>query len=198
MDIYVHKIIPVCPGAHARFSALWREYEYDIIRRKDPFRHQCAYSVNGDLDIAAMEICTKTLLGRHDFECFSKVHTQVNNFFCVVMNVKWEENGHLLKFTIRADRFLRNMVRAVVGTLLDVGRGKISSEEFMVIIDSRNRSSAGYSVPAKGLTLTGVGYPVEIFTNEPVFFLPESGDKIISHYYTDSEFHKRSGEETNE
>lgn len=197
IDIYVQKIIPVLPGAHARYSALWREYEYDIIRRKDPFRHHRAYFVHGNLDVAAMEKCTELLLGRHNYECFSKVHTQVNNFFCEVMSAKWEEDEHVLKFTIRADRFLRNMVRAIVGTMLDVGRGKISSEEFKAIIDSRNRSLAGYSVPAKGLALTGIGYPEEIFTNEPVFFLPESDRKIISHYYTDPGLQKPSGEESN-
>ncbi len=197
-DVSVSEISPVVPGAHARFSATWREYEYLIIRGKDPFNFQRAYLVHGDLDRVAMNESALKLLGRHDFESFSKVHTEVNNFLCHVQDARWDDDGHFLKFTIRADRFLRNMVRAIVGTLLDVGRGKISPDNFQEIIDSRNRSSAGYSVPAKGLTLTGIGYPEEIFAKEPVFFLYESRDKIISHYYTDSEFHKRSGNEPNE
>jgi tRNA pseudouridine38-40 synthase len=137
-----------------------------------------------------MNHCAAFLLGRHDFQCFSKVNTQVNNYFCEIRIANWVEQDHFLKFTIRADRFLRNMVRAVVGTLLDVGRGKISPEDFQEIINSRNRSKAGFSVPAKGLTLTNVGYPDEIFSNIPVYFLPENNENIISHYYSDPERHK--------
>jgi len=192
-DISILEILPVIPGAHARYSALWREYEYIIIRQKDPFNFQHAYFVHGELDVSKMNDCATLLLGRHDFQCFSKVNTQVNNYFCDIFKAYWTEDNHLLKFDIRADRFLRNMVRAIVGTLLDVGRGKISIKEFQRIIDSRNRSEAGYSVPAKGLTLTGVSYPDDIFSDKPVFFLPESSDKIISHYYTDTKFHKGSG-----
>ncbi len=197
-DIAVISIRPAQSGAHARFSALWREYEYLIIRKKDPFKFSQAYFVHGSLDIELMNTCASMLLGRHDFKSFSKVHTQVNNFFCDIHFARWEESAHFLKFTIRADRFLRNMVRAIVGTLLDVGRGKISAIEFQQIIESQNRSEAGYSVPAKGLTLTGIGYPDEIFSTEPVFFSPEGCNKIISHYYSDSELHKGSGNETNE
>lgn len=197
-DIVVFKIIPVLPGAHARFSALGREYEYMIIRQKDPFNFHHAYFVHGDLDIEMMNKCAALMEGRHDFQCFSKVNTQVNNFFCNIQIARWIEQDHKLKFTIRADRFLRNMVRAIVGTLLDVGRGKISPDEFQQIINSHNRSKAGYSVPAKGLTLTGVGYPEEIFSDKPVFFSPESCEKIISHYYTDPKFHQGSGNEPNE
>jgi tRNA pseudouridine38-40 synthase len=193
-DICVSRISPVVPGAHARFSATWREYEYLILRRKDPFNFQKAYMVHGELNVVSMNACAFMLIGKHDFESFSKVHTEVNNFLCTVQFANWSEDVHFLKFTIRADRFLRNMVRAIVGTLLDVGRGKISPDDFQNIMDSHNRGAAGYSVPAKGLTLTGIGYPEEIFAKEPVFFLPESGDKIISHYYTDPEFHKRTGD----
>ena len=162
-DILIEEISSVVPEAHARFSAIWREYEYVIIRRKDPFRYDRAFLVPGDLDIEKMNACASLLLGRHDFESFCKVHTQVNNFFCDIQFVHWKANGHMLKFTIRADRFLRNMVRAIVGTMLDVGKEKIALEDFQSIIDSHNRSAAGYSVPAHGLTLTGVGYPEEIF-----------------------------------
>jgi tRNA pseudouridine38-40 synthase len=197
-DIVIYNIQPVIPGTHARFTAITREYEYLIIRQKDPFRYHQAYFVNGDLDIEIMNKCAAILVGRHDFQCFSKVNTQVNNYLCDIQFAALEEQDHILKFTIRADRFLRNMVRAVVGTLLDVGRGKISSEQFKQIIDSRNRSDAGYSVPAKGLTLKDVQYPEDIFPEAPVYFSPESSEKIISHYYTNPEFHQRSGNETNE
>jgi len=197
-DIAVFGIKPVVPGAHARFSALWREYEYLIIRRKDPFNFHHAYFVHGDLDIEKMNICANMMMGRHDFQCFSKVHTQVNNYFCDILVAHWAEKDHMLKFTIRADRFLRNMVRAIVGTLLDVGRGKISVLDFQYIIESRDRGEAGYSVPAKGLTLTGVGYPEEIFADKPILIAPENSEKIISHFHNDPEFHQSPGNETNE
>ena len=196
-DIVVFEIQPVLPGAHARYSALWREYEYLILRHKDPFNFHHAYFVHGDLDIEKMNICSALLLGKHDFQCFSKVNTQVNNYLCDIKVATWIEKDHMLIFTIRADRFLRNMVRAIVGTLLDVGRGKISLDEFQRIIDSHDRGKAGYSVPAKGLTLTGVGYPEEIFSDKPVFFSPESCEKIISHYYTDPKLHDGTGDKTN-
>jgi len=197
-DIVVYKIVPVIPGAHARYSALWREYEYQVIRQKDPFRFHQAYFVHGELDIASMNMAGRLLIGKHDFQSFSKVNTQVNNYLCDIKTAEWVQKDHFLKFTIRADRFLRNMVRAIVGTLLDVGRGKISFEEFQRIIESHDRGKAGYSVPAKGLTLTGIGYPEEIFSDKPVFFLPESCEKVISHYYTDPNLHKVSGNGTSE
>lgn len=188
-DIAITGLRPVVPSAHARFSAMWREYEYLITREKDPFMFNQAYFVHYNLDVEMMNTCASLLLGRHDFKSFSKVHTQVNNFYCDIKFAHWEQDAHCLKFTIRADRFLRNMVRAIVGTLLDVGKGKITTDEFQHIIDSQNRSAAGYSVPAKGLTLKGIGYPKEIFSDQPVPFSPEGCDKIISHYYGDSELH---------
>ena len=183
-DIVIFAITPVIPGSHARFSALCREYEYFIIKYKDPFNFQNAYFEQAKLDLETMNLCCGLLLGKNDFQCFSKVHTQVNNYFCDIHFARWEEQGHALKFKIRADRFLRNMVRAIVGTLLDVGKGKISVEDFQKIIKSHNRSEAGYSVPAKGLSLTGIGYPKDIFTLEPVFYDEIVDGKIISHYYT--------------
>ena len=195
-DIVVFEISPVFSGAHARYSALWRQYEYLIIRQKDPFNFHQAYLVHDAINIEIMNSCAGLLMGRHDFQSFSKVNTQVNNYLCDIQMAEWTEQDHFLRFNIRADRFLRNMVRAVVGTLLDVGRGKVSPDEFQQIIDSHNRGKAGLSVPSKGLTLTGVGYPEEIFSDKPIYFLPESSEKIISHYYTDSEFHKGAGNET--
>lgn len=197
-DIVVFKIIPVVGGAHARFTATWRQYEYLIIRQKDPFNFQHAYIVPDTLNIELMQSCAALLLGRHDFQCFSKVNTKVNNYLCDIQLAGWTEQDHFLKFNIRADRFLRNMVRAVVGTLLDVGRGKVSPDEFQQIIGSHNRNKAGYSVPAKGLTLTGIAYPQEIFSETPVFFSSESKAQTISHYYTDSETHCYPDKETEE
>lgn len=195
-DIVIFEIKPVLPGAHARYSATWREYEYLIIRKKDPFNFHHAYFVHGDLDIKKMNACTALLLGKHDFQCFSKVNTQVNNYFCNIQGAEWTDKDDVLKFKITADRFLRNMVRAIVGTLLDAGRGKISVIEFQNIMKSHNRGEAGYSVPAKGLTLTGVGYPKEIFSDIPVFFSSRNTEKIISHYYTDPHLQQDSDNET--
>ncbi len=197
-DVVVHEIMTVLPGAHARYSALSREYEYLIIRKKDPFNFQRAYFVHGDLDLERMNDCAALLMGKHNFQCFSKVNTQVNNYFCDIQSAYWIEQDLILKFNIKADRFLRNMVRAIVGTMLDVGRGRLTTEEFKQIINSRSRSEAGFSVPAKGLSLKGVEYPAEIFTDRPINFSPESCEKIISHYYTDPKFHQCSGNEPNE
>jgi len=196
-DIVVHKVVPVALGAHARFSAEWREYEYIVIREKDPFRYRQAYLVHGNLDTKLMRKAADLLLGKHDFQCFSKVNTQVNTYFCNIYSVDIKQKDHFLIFSIRADRFLRNMVRAIVGTLLDVGRGKISTAEFQKIIESRNRSEAGLSVPARGLTLIGIGYPENIFKNEPLYFLPESRKEVICHHDTDPEFHQGTGNEPN-
>jgi len=172
-DIIVYMMSPVIPEAHARFSALSREYQYLIIRSKDPFRYQQAYFVYGELDVEAMNCCANLLLGWHDFQCFSKTRTQVSNYFCNITHARWTLDGHLLTFTIAADRFLRNMVRAIVGTLLDVGKGKIDVVGFKEVLESRDRGEAGYSVPAKGLTLTKVEYDPQIFSEKPVWFSTE-------------------------
>ena len=167
-DVVINEILPVLPESHARFSALWREYEYLIIRQKDPFYYEKALLVNGKLDIETMNQCSLVLLGHHDFQCFSKTHTQVNNYRCNIISASWEQKGHFLIFNIKADRFLRNMVRAIVGTMLDVGKKRISPEQFKKIIESHNRSQAGYSVPARGLTLKSIEYPKEIFPEIPI------------------------------
>lgn len=159
-DIVIFSIFQVNADAHARFSATSREYNYAMITRKNPFLYQDAFLIHGKIDIEKMNDCAKLLLGRFDFECFSKVNTDVNNFFCTVISAEFKSiDTHSLVFTIKADRFLRNMVRAIVGTLLDVGRGKIDMNEFIIILNSRNRCNAGYSVPAQGLTLSKVQYP---------------------------------------
>ncbi len=158
-DISIYNIFQVKPDLHARFSATKRSYEYKISKCKDPFEHDFAYYFPHQLNIEKMNKAATLLLSYSDFTSFSKLHTQVKTNICKVESAQWFEEDYLLTFKISADRFLRNMVRAIVGTLIDVGREKISMQEFKDIIESKNRSNAGYSVPAKGLYLTEVIYP---------------------------------------
>ncbi len=162
-DISIFDIIPINKEAHARFDAVSRSYQYIISNRKDPFYKDFSYYVHNNLNIDIMNKTASLLLDYTDFTSFSKLHTQVKTNNCKIMKAYWEEIDHLLIFSITADRFLRNMVRAIVGTLLDVGRGKKSIEEFKKIIESKNRSNAGYSVPPQGLFLTNIEYPTNIF-----------------------------------
>lgn len=169
-DIAVYEIVPVTDDAHARFSATARTYEYHITTRKDPFLTDMAARVAPGLDLEAMNRAARLLYGRHDFASFCRVHTDVKTTFCTISQAEWTplhetEEGAWTEavFTITADRFLRNMVRAVVGTLFDVGRGKISIDEFQHIIDQKNRCKAGQSAPAEGLFLTRVDYPESLF-----------------------------------
>ncbi len=162
-DIAVQEIRTVVDGAHARFDAIERTYEYWLVREKDPFLFDYAHWVKHPLDLPAMNEAAKMLLEYTDFECFSKSNTDVKTFNCDVREAYWQDCGDKWVFTITADRFLRNMVRAVVGTLLDVGLKKIKSEDMHRIIASKDRSEAGVSVPAKGLYLTKVIYPKDIF-----------------------------------
>jgi len=196
--IAVKSLFPVSPGIHSRFSALWREYRYTITREKDPFLTEWAYHVPGKLDIALMNQACDLLLQSEDFECFSKVRTQVSNFRCRILEAEWTDEKHILVFRIRADRFLRNMVRAIVGTMLQLGRNKLDLEGFRNILNSKNRSKAGMSVPAKGLVLWDVGYPDQFLCTEPLFFSYDRPDEIVSHHNTDPQFHDRSGNETYE
>lgn len=153
-SIVIRRIFPVADDMHARFSAVERTYEYRITTTKDPFReHQVARVASG-LDFEAMNKAARLLLGTRDFASFCKVHTDVKTTICTVTRAEWGDNV----FTITADRFLRNMVRAVVGTLFEVGRGKMSIDEFQNVIDCRNRCAAGQSAPAEGLFLTKVCY----------------------------------------
>ena len=158
-DIAVNHLTIVPEEAHARFSAVARTYEYYIVRRKDPFYRDRAYLVTRPLDVEAMNRAAEMIMTFEDFECFSKSNTDVHTFICNITSAYWKEAGNLLVFHITADRFLRNMVRAIVGTLLDVGLGKLSLSDVKAIIKSKNRSEAGVSVPAKGLYLTRVEYP---------------------------------------
>ena len=164
-DIAVHDIFDVKPDAHARFNATRRSYLYRLSTEKDAFNFDSAYYLKKQLNIGLMNQATKELLGHKDFQCFSKTHTDVKTYYCNIQSAKWQQIGNELHFTITADRFLRNMVRAIVGTLINVGLEKITVEDLQAIIASKNRSEAGYSVPAHGLYLTKIEYS-ESITND--------------------------------
>ncbi|RLD87678.1 MAG: tRNA pseudouridine(38-40) synthase TruA [Bacteroidetes bacterium] len=158
-DIAIYGIVEVDETMHARFSAVLRTYKYYISRKKNPFEQEVSYFYNGFLDIAKMNRAATMLLSFNDFTSFSKLHTQTATNFCNVSKAEWECVGEeKLIFTISADRFLRNMVRAIVGTLLEVGKGKMTPERMVEIIEAKNRSEAGFSVPAKGLFLEKIAY----------------------------------------
>lgn len=158
-DISVKNIFEVKDDAHARFDAVEREYEYIISLEKDPFSQDFAFQINNKPDVDLMNEAAKKLLSHKDFQCFSRSKTDVKTYNCTIIKASWEAKNNRLIFTIAADRFLRNMVRAIVGTLLDVGYGKTSLEEFQKILDSKSREDAGASAPAHGLYLTKVIYP---------------------------------------
>ncbi len=165
-DIAVKNIFKMRRDAHARFDATQRSYEYWISDVKNPFLMQSAHYIKHPLDIVLMNNAADLLLGKQDFECFSKSKTEVNNHFCEIKKAGWSKKEDGIVFEITADRFLRNMVRAIVGTLLDVGVGKSDLDTVKAIIKSKDRTKAGVSVPAKGLYLTAVSYPNTIFDNE--------------------------------
>jgi len=158
-EIAIKRIILVHPEAHARFDAVLRSYEYHIHFYKDPFKLNRSWLVKGGLDVALMNQAAAILMDHTDFSCFSKSNTQVKTNNCKITRAEWVQTGDSLVFHISADRFLRNMVRAIVGTLVQVGRQEISPESIRQIISSKNRSNAGASVPACGLYLTAVKYP---------------------------------------
>lgn len=158
-DIAVYSIFPVSDEAHARFDATSRTYEYHIHTQKDVFAENLSWYYQHELDTDLMNAAAKKLLLHTDFQCFSKVNTDVSTFNCSISHASWHADGKKLIFTITADRFLRNMVRAVVGTLVNVGQRKTTLEEFDNIIIQKERSKAGFSVPAHGLYLTKVQYP---------------------------------------
>jgi tRNA pseudouridine38-40 synthase len=162
-DISATSIKKVLPDAHARFSAVSRTYKYYISRVKDPFSKDSSWYIHGNLDIESMNRASSALLNYSDFTSFSRLHSDNKTNLCRIFKAGWTVSETKLVFTIQADRFLRNMVRAIVGTMVEIGTGKINNEEFEKIILSKNRSSAGMSAPAKGLFLADIEYPVEIF-----------------------------------
>lgn len=164
-DIAAFDIFSVHPEAHARFDALSRTYIYKISQLKNPFNLEFAMQFTRPLDVPAMNQAAEILKEYTDFTSFSKLHTDVKTNNCKIYAAAWEICGNELQFTISADRFLRNMVRAIVGTLIDVGLHKVSNEGLRTIIDQKNRGVAGTSVDAKGLHLVDIKYPKDLFTD---------------------------------
>ncbi|HLW62002.1 MAG TPA: tRNA pseudouridine synthase A, partial [Flavobacterium sp.] len=164
-DITVYRFFDVSDQAHARFDAVSRSYEYHIHTFKNSFLKGLSWYHFRPLDIEKMNQAAKILLEYEDFECFSKAHTDVFSFDCTISNAHWEQKNDCLIFHITANRFLRNVVRAIVGTLIYVGSGKIAVEDVRKIIQSKDRGKAGFSVPAHGLYLTRVVYPYINETN---------------------------------
>ncbi len=158
-DIVIYNIIQVNDFAHARFDAISRTYKYFINTRKNIFNSDFSYTFYGKLNVEKMNEACKILFEYDDFTCFSKSNTQTKTNNCKIMQAFWEQKDNILIFTITADRFLRNMVRAIVGTLMEIGKGNIEIEDIHKIIESKNRSEAGFSVPAKGLFLSNIEYP---------------------------------------
>ncbi len=156
-------IYEVADDFHARFDATSRTYEYRITRHKNPFLRDFAYWYEADLNVEAMNHAAQLLLNHTDFQCFSKVKTEVTTFECTIMRAFWELRGDTLVFTIQGNRFLRGMVRSIVGTLLEIGMGKWEETDLKRILESKSRQKAGRSVPAHGLHLIEVAYPEASF-----------------------------------
>ncbi len=158
-QIVIFSIKQVAPDFHARFSAVSRTYRYYLHNRKDPFLDNYSWCLLNDLDLPEMNRAASMLLEYEDFTSFARLHSQTETNICHIEEAKWEQDGHRFIFTITADRFLRNMVRAVVGTLVEVGRGKRNAGDFRRVIEKKDRSEAGKSAPARGLFLEQILYP---------------------------------------
>lgn len=157
-DIVAYKIFPVSADMHARFSASWRCYHYHISTIKPLYKRSYCQHVYASLDLEAINGCCQVILETTDFTSFAKLHSDVKTNNCKVMQAWWKEVEQGYLFEIKADRFLRNMVRSLTGTLLDVGQGKITVQQFKDIVEARDRSKAGQSAPARGLFLVDIGY----------------------------------------
>lgn len=162
-DIAIYDLYPVPQDMHARFSALSRTYKYYIDKKKNPFTYPYAWKVFPLPDIHRMNEACGILPEYTDFTSFSKLHTDVKTNNCTIQEARWEDTGDQLVFMIKANRFLRNMVRAIVGTMVDIGQGKLNSDDLRQIIESRNRCNAGTSVPGHALFLCGIEYPPETY-----------------------------------
>ncbi|HEX2921960.1 MAG TPA: tRNA pseudouridine(38-40) synthase TruA [Bacteroidales bacterium] len=162
-DIAVDRIVRVKPDAHARFNAISRTYKYYINRKKDPFTESLSWFIFGDINVDMMNEMCIALLEYSDFTSFARLHSDAKTNICKIYSASWTEQGSKLIFTIKADRFLRNMVRSIVGTMIEAGRGKLTIDEFREIILAKDRCRAGKSAPAKGLFLEDIEYPPEIF-----------------------------------
>lgn len=162
-DIAILGVRQVKEEAHVRFDAYSRTYEYRISRTKNPFLTDLAYHFSKELDLIAMNKACALLMKHEDFESFSKVKTEVGHFRCDITQAFWKEEKDLLIFTIQANRFLRGMVRAITGTMIEIGLGRMSRDQFEAIIKSKDRKEAGSAAPPHGLFLTSIMYPEEIF-----------------------------------
>ncbi|MEG0795742.1 MAG: tRNA pseudouridine(38-40) synthase TruA [Odoribacter sp.] len=165
-NIAIQRIYPVEPDMHARFSALSRTYKYYIDKQKDPFTCEYAWRIFPLPDLQKMNEACRILFEYTDFSSFSKLHTDVKTNNCTLLEAHWEDTGKQLVFTIKANRFLRNMVRAIVGTMLEIGQGKRSLNDLRQIIESKNRCSAGTSVPGNALFLCDIEYNHPAHNNE--------------------------------
>lgn len=158
-DIAVRSIQLVDQDCHSRFDAVAREYCYSVYRFKDPFLEDRAYYFPFTIDISLLQEAALVLLGTHDFTSYSKRNTQVKTFVCTIEKSEWVKEGHVFQYRVRGNRFLRGMVRGLVGTMLRVGRGQMTLEEFKAVLVARDCSKADFSVPGKGLCLEKVEYP---------------------------------------
>lgn len=165
-DIAAQSVRQVRDDAHARYDAMSRSYEYRIHRCKDPFKRGLSYFFRAEPDVAAMNAAAQELLAWKDFQCFSKVKTDVKHFDCELFEARWKFQNDSLVFYVSANRFLRGMVRAMVGTLLEVGLGRLSQEGFREVLRSRDRTAAARNVPPEGLFLVNIKYPNEIYLDQ--------------------------------
>ncbi len=158
-DIVFHEIFPVKDSFHSRFDAVSRTYKYFIATEKDPFQKEFSFLYSASLELEKMNEAAKLLFEYEDFTSFSKRHTDTKTNLCKICKASWEKNDKQLIFTIKANRFLRNMVRAIVGTLVEVGKGRINLNDFRKIIEEKDRAKAGFSAPAHALFLVEIEYP---------------------------------------
>ena len=162
-DIVVKSVRKVIPTANARFSAIDRTYKYYILKTKNPFKQLWSWHINYPLNVSLMNAGCEILKEYSDFTSFSKLHSDAKTNICKISAAEWIENDNEIVFSITANRFLRNMVRAIVGTMVDLGAGKIGIEDFIKIIEQKDRCKAGKSAHAKGLFLTDINYPKNVF-----------------------------------
>lgn len=162
-DVLIYRVVKVGPKVHARFDATSRTYHYFINQQKDPFAQETSWYFKRPLDIGQMNMACAVLFDYTDFTSFSKLHTDVKTNNCKIYYARWVQKGHKLVFTIKADRFLRNMVRAIIGTMVEVGQGKITMDGFKQIIEAKDRGAAGASAPSEGLFLSNIAYPEDLF-----------------------------------
>jgi tRNA pseudouridine38-40 synthase len=177
-DISAIALYPVGPGAHARFDAIHRTYQYRITQEKNPFLPRYAHYLNRPVEVDKLNAAAALLLQYEDFTTFSKVKGDTLHYRCRMYEAFWQQQGPDLRFTIRANRFLRGMVRLVVGTLLDVGTGKIPVEAFQAILTAQDRSQASGAAPASGLFLSQVSYPENYFETQSTLF--HGGETSVS------------------